>query len=207
MSDLALDFDWTIASCSRIVGCVAPRSASFRHLDKEIMGAIYPLLCRLKQVIMVWTGPEYMYHMLQHNHIQIPEDGLAMLRFFTLDEWHAAHNGYPQLTNQDDRDAQSFIGKFAALCQNAREKCMLDLLDVARDTLWDDGKEAFTDSHGKFPSLTVQETELLCSMLWAMVVKAFSNDWINHGQKSLVIAPDATYNVADILKDRHIPPP
>jgi hypothetical protein len=84
---------------------------------------------------------------------------------------------------------------------------MLDLLDVARDTLWVDGKEAFTDSHGKFPSLTVQETELLCSMLWAMVVKAFSNDWINHGQKSLVIALDATYNVADILKDRHIPPP
>jgi hypothetical protein len=106
MSDLALDFDWTIASCSRIVGCVAPRSASFCHLDKEIMGAIYPLLCRLKQVIMVWTGPEYMYHMLQHNHIQIPEDGLAMLQFFTLDEWHAAHNGYPQLTNQDDGDAQ-----------------------------------------------------------------------------------------------------
>jgi hypothetical protein len=27
------------------------------------------------------------------------------------------------------------------------------------------GKEAFTDSHGKFPSLAVQETELLCSML------------------------------------------
>jgi Myo-inositol oxygenase len=186
---------------------VAPKSASFRHLDKEIMGAIYPIHCGLKQVIMAWTGPEYVYHMLRHHHIQIPEDGLAMLRFFTLDEWHAAHNGYPQLTNQDDRDAQPFIGKFSALSQNAREKCMLDLLDVARDTLWDDGKEAFTDSHGKFPSLTVQETELLCNMLWAMVVKAFSNDWINHGQKSLVIAPDATYNVAEIFKDRHVPPP
>jgi Myo-inositol oxygenase len=61
------------------VGCAAPKSASFRHCDEEIMGAIYPLHCGLKQVIMEWTRPEYMYHMLQHNHIQIPEEGLVML--------------------------------------------------------------------------------------------------------------------------------
>jgi hypothetical protein len=67
--------------------------------------------------------------------------------------------------------------------------------------------EAFADSLGKFPTLTVQETELLCSMLGAMVVKEFSNDWINHGQKFVVIAPDAACNVAEIFKDRYFPPP
>ena len=68
-------------------------------------------------------------------------------------------------------------------------------------------EEAFTDSLGKFPTLTVQETELLCSLLGAMVVKEVSTDWINHGQKSVVIAPDAACNVAEIFKDRYIPPP
>jgi inositol oxygenase len=138
MLDLALDLDWTIASCSRIVGCAAPKSASFRHCDEGISPqGMYPLHCGLKQVIMAWTGPEYMYHMLQHNHIPIPEEGLAMLRFFTLEDWHA-HNGYSQLTNQDDSDVQPFIAEFAALCKNAREKCMLDLSDVACETLWED---------------------------------------------------------------------
>jgi hypothetical protein len=91
MLDLAMDFDWTVASCSRIlVGCVAPRIASFHHCDKEIMGAkeISPQgpippspLWSQAGYHGVGGGPEYMYHMLLHNnHFQIPEEGLlAML--------------------------------------------------------------------------------------------------------------------------------
>jgi hypothetical protein len=45
-------------------------------------------------------------------------------------------------------------------------------------------------------------------MLGATVVNEFSNDWIaDHRHKSVVIAPDAASNFAELFKDRCTPPP
>ena len=69
-------------------------------------------------------------------------------------------------------------------------------------------QRTFTNSREKVSTLTVEETELLCSMLGATVVNEFSNDWIaDHRHKSVVIAPDAASNFAELFKDRCTPPP
>jgi hypothetical protein len=113
------------------------------------------------------------------------------------------------LTNQDDQDVQPFIiGDFAALCQNAREICMhVESFGcgLAATHCGMMGKEAFTDSHGKFPSLAVQETELLCSIGGQCWCKRFQTKGLITDRKAcVVIASDVTYNVAEIFKDRSI---
>jgi inositol oxygenase len=142
------DYDWTITCRSRIVGAAAPARASFSEFrsfnaderDERYstpQGMYYPH-CGLEKVWMTWTGPEYMYHMLKHNNALIPEEGLAMLRYFSLGDWHE-HKEYAHLTNDDDADFQAFVTDFDQMRRDERRKCnnITDLSDEECNSLWE----------------------------------------------------------------------
>jgi len=67
--------------------------------------------CGLDNVLLTWTGPEYVYSMLKHNGVSLPDAGFAMLRLFSLFDWHGK-NDYGHLTNVDDEDVQNFVADF-----------------------------------------------------------------------------------------------
>jgi inositol oxygenase len=130
-----------------VVGCKAPVGAvfsEFRCLNADEKDAsynspkgMYAARCGLENVTMAWTGPEYMYHMLQHNHVEIPEEGLSMLRLFSLREWHSKGD-YGILANEYDEDIQPFVADFDDL---RRDTCKslsdgIDMNDEECEILW-----------------------------------------------------------------------
>ena len=140
-------YDWTISSRSRVVGCKTPDRATFkefRHLNMDEedsryntdVGA-YQANCGLENVFLLWTGCEYMYHLLRHNNVSLPEEALAMLRYCLLGDWHE-HHEYSSITNADDEDMLPFIQEFDALRRRARLKCVdcEDLTDEECKFLW-----------------------------------------------------------------------
>jgi len=140
------DFDWTIITRSRVVGCGAPTCSpfsEFRSLNKDERSneysspqGMYDLHCGLENVLMTWTGPEYMHFLLRHNQVAIPEEGLAMLRYFTLGDWHT-YNEYEHLENADDRGVKAFVGEFDQLRRAAsRDGELEELSDGECDRLW-----------------------------------------------------------------------
>jgi inositol oxygenase len=112
-----------------VIGCKAPDSAIFNEFhvfnndEKDdrynSSQGMYETHCGFKNVMLTWTGPEYMYHMLKHNSIDIPEEGFSILRLFALRDWHSK-GGYGILTNEDDEDVQPFIVGFDELGRDAR---------------------------------------------------------------------------------------
>ena len=143
-------YDWTISSKSRIVGCKIPRRAisyfgEFRHLNADENDprfnsdtGVYQAHCGLENVLLIWSGCEYVYHLLRHNHATLPEEAYAMLRYFLLFDWHE-HQEYSSLTNDVDDDMLLFIQEFCALRRRVKSSCVDcgDLTDDQCQFLWD----------------------------------------------------------------------
>ena len=141
------DYDWTICGNSRVVGCAAPSDTAYgefrvRNDDDEdvrfaTLNGIYQPHCGFDHVLMTWTGPEYMYHMLKFNGVDIPDEGLHMLRYFTFYDWHTV-NHYSSLANDDDVDMKSFVADFHGVWQNASRglRETRDMSDAECEHLW-----------------------------------------------------------------------
>uniref|UniRef100_A0A7S2L9T4 Inositol oxygenase n=1 Tax=Leptocylindrus danicus TaxID=163516 RepID=A0A7S2L9T4_9STRA len=139
-------YDWTISSRTRIVGCLPPERcifSEFRRLSPDIKNdqynsqlGIYRRHCGLENVFLLWTGPEYMYHMLKANDVTIPSDGLLLLRFFSLYDWHT-NNAYSDLESENDNDIKFFIAEFDEIRRRARRTCVSDFSGDECERLWD----------------------------------------------------------------------
>ena len=139
-------YDWTRTSLSRIVGCAAPACVSFsefRHLNSDERNytspsphGIYHQHCGLENVMITWTGPEYLFHMLKHNGAPIPYEGLFILRCFSLVDWHTLHE-YTDLANEDDESLKSFVSDFYTLRCHTRSKCHQEISEDECDELWE----------------------------------------------------------------------
>jgi inositol oxygenase len=125
------DYDWTISSRGRVVGCTPPASVAFgefRSLNADeqdprysSLQGMYDLHCGFDNVLLAWTGPEYMYYMLKHNEVNVPDEGLKMLRLASLNDWHT-NDAYSQFAKEDDEDMQLFVADFDELIRAARDE-------------------------------------------------------------------------------------
>jgi inositol oxygenase len=130
------------------VGCKAPEGAIFNEFrcwnDDEndtrfnTAKGMYETGCGFENVSLAWTGTEYMCFMLKHNEVDIPEEGLSILRYFSLKDWHT-RNEYSTLTSLDDDDIQTFAADFDELRCNAKELHLksIDFDNHNCDLLWD----------------------------------------------------------------------
>lgn len=150
------EYDWTLASRSRIVGSASPDRVSFaefKYLNadefelKTKPEGIYEPHCGLENVVMAWTGPEYIYHMLKHNDALIPDEGLAMLRYFSLGDWHT-HHEYQHVTNEDDEDVKAFVADFDSLRRTVRKNCVEDMSVEECDRLWEEHYSPIVAKYG-----------------------------------------------------------
>jgi ribosomal protein S18 acetylase RimI-like enzyme len=124
------DYDWTRSSRSRVLGCPVSSHATFGEFqpfspDKDrgeynaTTNGMYARKCGLDQVVLTWTGPEYMYHMLVHNRISVPPDALKLLRLAALSDWHSPkgqtpgqQSVYSVICSDSDYEMQSMVADF-----------------------------------------------------------------------------------------------
>ena len=98
---------------------------------------MYDLHCGLENVLLTWSGPEYMYYMLKHNDSFIPDEGLAMVRYCTLGDWHT-HNEYDMFASEDELDLKKFVAGFDELRRSVLNRPDLeDLSDKDCEQLWE----------------------------------------------------------------------
>lgn len=129
------NFDWTLPARSRVVGCASPSSVVFgefhslndderdpRYQSEE---GVYQHQCGLDNVMLTWSGPEYMYHMLKHNGVFLPEEGFRVLRLASLSDWHT-RGVYSHLADESDLESQALIADF--------DECYLQAKAEARVT-------------------------------------------------------------------------
>lgn len=141
-------YDWTISSRSRVVGCRVPNQATFsefRHLNTDgedskynTETGVYQSHCGLENVSLMWSGCEYLYYLLKHNEVCLPNEGLAMIRYFLLGDWHEQH-AYNAIANEEDEDLLPFVSEFDALRRRVRLNCMdcTDISDEQCRVLWE----------------------------------------------------------------------
>jgi inositol oxygenase len=143
------DYDWTICSRSRVVGCAAPLDVTFsefRCLNADEQDpsystseGIYQPRCGLENVLLTWTGPNYMYNLLKYNNIAIPDEGFSILRLFSLYDWHT-NNHYDTFANDEDWDARPFVLDFYEIRKMAHrtrtEDHPKELSDDECENLW-----------------------------------------------------------------------
>jgi len=145
-------YDWTIASRSWVLGCPVPDNPLFGEFQSlrpdPDDNCKYEAHCGLENVVLAWTGPEYMYHMLQRNSSSLPKEGLAMLRLASLIDWHSGC-AYTDLENQDDKDLKSFVAEFDKMLATARKQspATKEMSNDECDLLW---KSHYSDIAAKY---------------------------------------------------------
>lgn len=145
--DKTLDenYDWSNAVRSRVVGCQPPVSCKFAEFSNVCPDrqdsrynskyGIYQPHCGLANVSLLWTGPEYMYHMLVANSLGTPPEALSVLKLFSLNDWYM-RNEYMHLANDEDIENLSLIAEFDVLRKAARRQCTTELSDEDCNDLW-----------------------------------------------------------------------
>jgi hypothetical protein len=136
-SSLSGDIVWQHAVHARVLGVPIPESfcqtypeCKDSNNDDDLtisyerhMGLLSP------DLVLSWTGPEYLYHMIRYN----------VLRLASLIDWHS-HAAYRELENEDDVDVREFVHECADLLLH-QERTIL------RATTMDDSCEALWDTH------------------------------------------------------------
>lgn len=148
-------YDWTVCSRSRVVGCPVPNQvvyANYQVLDPDggntlynsSATGMYEQHCGLDNVLLSWTGPEYLYYMLRQNLVGIPDDALKMLRLASLSVWHSTASldrttlAYAVICSDDDFALQSLVSDFDRALHEARTKSPRgpELTGDECDSLW-----------------------------------------------------------------------
>ena len=147
-------YDWSLATETTVVGCPVPEFTKCfrpRHaMDPCEEGCcdspegMYSRHCGLDRTVLAFTGPEYLYQRLRHNReVLLPDEGLAMLRYASLVDWHS-RGAYRALACADDAEMQPFVTDFYELLQVSEWECSsplraapgLEISEAECEQLW-----------------------------------------------------------------------
>jgi len=141
------DHNCTFAIRSRVLGCHPPQRAhfsEFRSLNPDLSDerynsslGIYREHSKFENLHLSWTGLEYMFFMLKHNGVCIPEEGFAALRLFPLGDWHT-HGEYLYLSTNVDAEQYSIVADFDNMRKRVRRECIdIEISDEECIRLWE----------------------------------------------------------------------
>ncbi|CAB1114725.1 unnamed protein product [Ectocarpus sp. CCAP 1310/34] len=90
----------------------------------------------LENVLLCFTGPEYM-HMVLRNHgaTSIPPRGLAMLRLYPLEPWHA-RDGYAELESAVDKEMKRAVRQFDAIRRSTLHSVTVQRREANLERAW-----------------------------------------------------------------------
>jgi hypothetical protein len=103
-SNSSFDYDWAIVGTeSHVISCGSTSSSSL--VDENIL--------------LSWSSCEYMFHLLKHNNVLVPDEAYTILKYQPLVEWHS-RGGYGILSNAIDEYSKCTVADFSDLCERAR---------------------------------------------------------------------------------------
>ena len=120
-------YDWTLCSQSGFIGAndrlsrvlypsrIGDTSVTKSYSTKEIRTNLdHPAMLPL------WTGPEYLYSMLKHNGVELPEEAFVVLRLFAIGE--SEREEYSKnMAEFVDYDALCIVQDFCDILETARQ--------------------------------------------------------------------------------------
>lgn len=116
--------DWAFGGQSWVVGCQIPSTIKYPDVNElnedhdnplySTPCGIYQPHCGLDEVLLSWSGAEYIYHFLKHNHTTLPHEALAIVRYLELDLWHSGYQ-YGDLANEKDEANRALVADFFKL--------------------------------------------------------------------------------------------
>jgi len=126
----SLDYDWTIFVDSIVLGCRSSENsmfAEFRHLSPDSTDAryntpngIYGECVGLEQVLVRWASCDYMYMMMKHNDVRLPEEAFTILKLFPLVDWHS-RGEHTSLSSETDEELKPFVAGFYEMFERSRD--------------------------------------------------------------------------------------
>ena len=116
------DEQWGLVGDVFVVGCQLPDTCifpEFNELNKDMSHPTYgseygkyKAHCGLNNLELAWGHDEYLYQvLLNHTENQLPEEGMAMIRFHSFYPWHTG-NSYQHLLKEEDEKYKEWIKDF-----------------------------------------------------------------------------------------------
>lgn len=139
------EYDWTLLTECRVIGCAPSKRVSFKEFtfqNSDLKDSRYNTnlgmfeeSCGIRNLLLTWNGPEYLVTMLKHNKVQIPDEGLSILRLFLLRDLHKYHE-YSIFDKCEDEDLRQSVSDFDSFRISAKQKNFKELSDDDCDRLW-----------------------------------------------------------------------
>ena len=135
-------YDWTLCIQSGFIG---PREVQSRvrcsnlppkTSRTELRSFIHDAGSR--SVVPLWTGPEYLYNMLRHNGVDLPEEAFVVLRLFAMEESEREEFS-KHMEEVVDHDSLGIVQDFCDILESARQAVftMEELDENSCVALWD----------------------------------------------------------------------
>ena len=110
----SMETQWGIVGDTFLVGITIPESVVFPefntlNLDQETLG--YDSKCGLSEMKCSFGHDEYLYRLLKHNKIALPEQAYYIIRYHSLYLWHSSGE-YQQYESGVDREMKTWVQKF-----------------------------------------------------------------------------------------------
>lgn len=117
MDGTSLKTQWGIVGDTFILGCKIPDSVIYPEFNKLSKYhkytdcGIYSKNCGLQKVKCSFGHDEYLYRLLKHNNINLPEEAYYIIRYHSLYLWHY-NDEYKYLENEKDKEMKKWVKLF-----------------------------------------------------------------------------------------------
>ena len=124
----SLDTQWAIVGDTFVVDEPIPKCVPYPELNTERKSSNNPQ-CGLDQLICSFGHDEYLYRLLKHNCIDLPESSLYIIRYHSLYPWHSG-NAYTIFENEKDRSMKPWVQIFQQYDLYSKENTPVDVNEV-----------------------------------------------------------------------------
>jgi hypothetical protein len=144
-------YDWTLCSQSGLIGSSGGEPAWSLHPNLQHRSVESPANKnasvadkRIRRdelgnsdTALSWTGPEYMYNMLKHNGVELPEEAFAVLRLFPVNDSERQQCS-KALAETIDHDVLCIVQDFCDIRETARHNLFStqELNEIDCTSLW-----------------------------------------------------------------------
>ena len=114
---------WGIVGDTFVVGCHIPDQIVFPEFNEsnpdmkdaryKTVNGMYEEGCGLDAVMCSWGHDEYLYSVLKHNKVDLPEEALYVIRYHSLYLYHGKQQ-YQQFLNKKDKDLFHWLKLFSS---------------------------------------------------------------------------------------------
>lgn len=112
---------WALGGDTWVSGCRIPDCTVMPHFNElnpdmkhpvySTENGIYEEGCGFENLIFAYGHDEYMYRFLLHNKVDVPKEGLAMIRYHSCYPWHTG-GAYSQFQAPGDEHLKEWVLKF-----------------------------------------------------------------------------------------------